>query len=332
MNNKRQYLLEKFKTIIKNKRLIHLYLFETVNNNENTLSFIFDLAYEFLKNDCFIPNLKYLIKKFSYPNFYYLSSSKDLLIKKEQILEMKRYFYQTSLLQTKKVYVINQIENISYEAANSLLYFLENPINNDTLGILITNNHNSVLSTIVSRSQLFYLDFFLITENRKDKTFLLNNNLKDKLDNILNFLLDDRFLKNDNKETENNYYITFKKFFLVFVNNLQKNFSFIHFFLDNKSLLDEKKFINDFLFVITRFFLDLYFFKRKMNFIFPLNLLNTPFFNKLSLEDVNIFLNIFLTIEQKSYVLDSELCFMFLFIEIEKIQKNFLFEERNKNY
>lgn len=180
-------ILEKFKDIIRNKKLNHLYLFESNKSETDKLSFVFDLSYEFLKDDYNSPNLKYLIQNFSYPNFYYLSSNQSLFIKKEQILEMKQYFNQTSLIQSKKVYVINKIEDLSYEAANSLLHFLENPINNDILGILLTNNHNLVLSTIVSRAQFFYLDF-LCLENKKLKTnFGLLSNKKNK--RYFNFII-----------------------------------------------------------------------------------------------------------------------------------------------
>lgn len=99
MINKNE-LLEKFKVIIQNKKLTHLYLIESSNIEEQKL-FMFELVYEFLKNSNCSESLKKLIRTFSYPNFYYLDSY-DKKITKEQILAMQSYFNQTSLIQEKK--------------------------------------------------------------------------------------------------------------------------------------------------------------------------------------------------------------------------------------
>ncbi|MGM1458827.1 MAG: hypothetical protein ABZF75_00225, partial [Columbia Basin potato purple top phytoplasma] len=191
-------LLQKFKIIIKNKKLTHLYLIES-NNDEDKKTFMFELVYDFLKNQNSSGFLnKEHIQTFSYPNFYYLDAN-DTNITKEQILEMKLYFSKTSLVQERKVYVIDGIENISYKASNSLLYFLENPINENNLGILFTRDHYVVLPTILSRAQFFSLDdeynYDLVAKkdlNELDKTFIsiLQKNRKIEIDNYFYDLKD----------------------------------------------------------------------------------------------------------------------------------------------
>jgi DNA polymerase-3 subunit delta' len=320
---KYQYLLEKFKKIIQNNKLTHLYLFESQNNNI-TMSFVLDLVYEFLKDDTLTYNLQYLIKNFSYPNFYYLDSKKDSIITKEQVSEMQKYFHQTSLLQKKKVFIINKTENLSYKAANSLLYFLENPINDNILGILLTQNHNLLLSTIISRSQFFNLDFFFNLENKKNNFLFEEKKKKLQKNDNLNNLINPIFLEKNRKKQK--YNLNFKKFFLIFLNNFNKyDASFINLYWEARFLLTEKKFINDFLFFLINFFLNLYNPKFQKNNFFSEKTLNKYFFNKLSKKQINVFLNIFIQIEQKNYFLDNQLCFLTLLIMIEKKQKEFFY-------
>ncbi|WCA22289.1 hypothetical protein [Candidatus Phytoplasma oryzae] len=334
-----QKLLEKFKNIIKNKKLNHLYLFESnILNDAEQLDFIFNLSYEFLKTEDFSTNLKHLIKNFSYPNFYYLNSEDNSIIKKEKIREMTQYFHYTSLIQNKKVYVINKIEKLSYEASNSLLYFLENPINNNILGILITKNYNLVLPTIISRTQFFNLDFFIkdnSKENHFSKEFLdFSLNKNNKLDHILISLLNKSRIKKIQQKIKPIYYNNFKKFFLTFIKNFEKDFSFTNLFLDAINLLEDNNFFHDFLFIITRFFLDLYYSKIKMDTFFNEEIFNNFFFKKISLEVVNIFLKIFIKIEKQSYFLDYQTIFLSLLIQIDKKHKFFLlyYKKENNNF
>ncbi|MDV3173414.1 MAG: hypothetical protein Q8824_01985 [Candidatus Phytoplasma australasiaticum] len=203
------YLIEYFRMLIRDKKLSHLYLIETTYNTSTKHAFIIDLVYEFLQTDQIKPdNLKKMISENSYPNFYYLRYNKNISVGKEQILEMFNYFTQTSLMQKKKIYVIEDIDKISYNAANSLLYFLENPINENILGILITEDRNLVLPTIVSRAQI--LCWHPCVESSLSDTSDLQ---KDILDKILFNLL-----KEINKQEiyliNKHYLFNLKKIFL----------------------------------------------------------------------------------------------------------------------
>lgn len=78
---------------------------------------------------------------------------KTTTIKKKDILDIQERFSKTKLeLKGKKVYILDGVENSTKEAMNSLLKFLEEP-ESDTLAILISNNPDRLLETIVSRCQ-----------------------------------------------------------------------------------------------------------------------------------------------------------------------------------
>ncbi len=78
-------------------------------------------------------------------------------IKKEDILNIQNVFSYPGIENiNKKIYVIYGIENITKQAANSLLKFLEEPPKN-TYAIFVTKSPNSILETIKSRCQSFNL-------------------------------------------------------------------------------------------------------------------------------------------------------------------------------
>ncbi|GAB2563848.1 DNA polymerase III subunit delta' [Gracilibacillus alcaliphilus] len=74
-------------------------------------------------------------------------------IKKEQILHLQKEFTYTGLESNKKVYIISQADKMTDNASNRLLKFLEEP-SQQTTAILLTENSQSILSTIRSRCQI----------------------------------------------------------------------------------------------------------------------------------------------------------------------------------
>ncbi|MEZ0180069.1 hypothetical protein ['Camptotheca acuminata' phytoplasma] len=302
------YLLEKFKTIIKNKRLNHFYIIEDENNEEQK-KFMFELAYEFLKKENDTPLLKQQITNFSYPNFYYLDANQKN-ITKEDISDMKSYFAQTSLTEEKKVYVINGIENLSYKISNSLLFFLENPISEDHLGILLTRDCNLLLPTILSRAQVFSLK----DENKYNMPQLPKNQEIDALDTAFIFLLKNNFPKEENSA----YYSDFKQFFLFFLDTLPEKDIVAKLFFQSYDLNKIKYFLNDLLSLLMSFFLDLYYYKNNLNVIFPSYLFKKEFYDKLDLNKVLDILDVFIETEQQKIFLEPHFCFISLLIKLEK--------------
>ena len=88
----------------------------------------------------------------NYPDIIKLDGSKAT-IKKEDVLNIESRFEKTAF-ETKgiMIYIINQVENMTLEAVNSVLKFLEEP-ESEIYAFLTTNNVNNVLPTIVSRCQ-----------------------------------------------------------------------------------------------------------------------------------------------------------------------------------
>lgn len=88
----------------------------------------------------------------NYPDIIKLDGSKAT-IKKEDVLNIESRFEKTAF-ETKGVmiYIINLVENMTLEAVNSVLKFLEEP-ESEIYAFLTTNNVNNVLPTIVSRCQ-----------------------------------------------------------------------------------------------------------------------------------------------------------------------------------
>lgn len=78
---------------------------------------------------------------------------KEGTIKKDDVLGIENRFDKTALDNKGiMIYIINLIENMTTEAVNSMLKFLEEP-GTEIYAFLTTNNENNVLPTIISRCQ-----------------------------------------------------------------------------------------------------------------------------------------------------------------------------------
>lgn len=74
-------------------------------------------------------------------------------IKKDDIIKLQEAFNKTGLEEKgKKIYILDHAENATPDALNSLLKFLEEP-SNDMIAILIVEQMERVLPTIISRCQ-----------------------------------------------------------------------------------------------------------------------------------------------------------------------------------
>ena len=91
----------------------------------------------------------------NYPEVKIISPD-GLLIKKQQIIDLQRDFTKVAVEGNRRIYVIRDCEKMRPETANSMLKFLEEP-DNSVVAILMTNNYNNLLSTIISRCQVIKL-------------------------------------------------------------------------------------------------------------------------------------------------------------------------------
>lgn len=196
---------------IKNDKLSHAYLFEN-NNNPNSLDIIYSFVKEIMcprNNSC---EKCSICSRIDNGNFLELKviNPDGLQIKKEQMSDLQEEFSKVSLESNRKVYIINECEKMNLQAANSILKFLEEPVDN-IVAILVTNNINKVLKTIVSRCQLISLN--------KSNYFKCDNSLENVSSILTNSSVDREKFLNDEKIKE--------KYDAVI--------SFIDFYEDNKS-------------------------------------------------------------------------------------------------
>lgn len=149
-----------FKNALESNTLSHAYLLvgEAGTNLLATVKFlaksiICDDKDPFACNNC-ITCLR--VDSDNYPDFIVYDGGKDT-IKKDAISDIESKFEKTAF-ETKgiKIYILNLVENMTLEAVNSVLKFLEEPENN-IYAFLTTNNENLVLPTILSRCQVMHL-------------------------------------------------------------------------------------------------------------------------------------------------------------------------------
>lgn len=102
-----------------------------------------------------------------YPDFKLLEGESES-VKKDSVTSIEDDFSKTPLERDgKMVYVITQIENMTPDAANSILKFLEEP-SEDTYAILTANNESKVLPTIISRCEVFRLRLLPLEQVREE--------------------------------------------------------------------------------------------------------------------------------------------------------------------
>ena len=178
-------------TILENSyeknKLVHAYLFEG-NAGSGTFEMAMYMAMKLLCQDrhnkpCMHCNSCNRILNNSHLNVLVIEPIDDM-IRKEQIEELITEFSMTSLETGPKVAIVKDIDKINNAGGNTLLKFLEEPEKN-IIGFLITENKDKLLSTVVSRCQLyqdinhnitFINDEIKKLSNQYFELFNLNNN------------------------------------------------------------------------------------------------------------------------------------------------------------
>ncbi len=92
----------------------------------------------------------------NYPDFIVIDGSKGR-IKKEEVGSIETQFEKTAF-ESKgiMIYILHLVENMTVEAINSILKFLEEP-ESEIYAFLTTNNESGILPTIISRCQVLRL-------------------------------------------------------------------------------------------------------------------------------------------------------------------------------
>ncbi len=138
----------------------HAFLLET-----NQMQRCYDEVINFLQfincdkysDNCSKCNLCHLIKTCQLPSLVVINPIGNV-IKKEQILDLKRCFQTKATFSTYRMYIIMNAQFLNASSANTMLKFLEEP-DEQIIGFFITDNKENVIDTIKSRCQI-YLNYY----------------------------------------------------------------------------------------------------------------------------------------------------------------------------
>lgn len=144
-----------------NNRLSHAYLFYG-ENGVGKKEMAYDLACLLYcpNGGCLECQVCQSIMNNQHMNVEYIGIDENkTMISKEQITSLQEEFSKTSLIEGSRVYIVDGIDTASMAAQNSLLKFIEEPINNtQTIGIFLATDSSNVVSTILSRCALIHFE------------------------------------------------------------------------------------------------------------------------------------------------------------------------------
>ena len=167
---------------ISNNHISHAYLIDE-NNCVNALNFVMSFVKDILCLNKDVNEREVICKRVddgNYPEIKIIEPD-GLFIKKQQILDLQKEFSMAAIEGNMRIYIIKDAEKMRSETANSMLKFLEEP-DNDIVAILMTNNYNNLLSTIISRCQIIRLANESFS-NDTDEVFLIAINFIKNIEN-----------------------------------------------------------------------------------------------------------------------------------------------------
>lgn len=201
-------LYHMLKNAIINNKISHAYLFDS-NGNSDT----FDIVMSFVKNIVLFDNgISFdstIVKRIDDGNYLDVVCIEPdgLWIKKNQIIDLQREFNKRAIEGKRKIYIVKSAEKMNVQTSNSILKFLEEPVD-DIVAILIVDNINLVLPTIISRCQVIKLNKKVFSDFSVDNFRYLFNSSKylnfsdDKvsefISNVIEFI---KFIENNGLDT-----------------------------------------------------------------------------------------------------------------------------------
>lgn len=144
-------LKEKISALHLNQQLSHAYLLEKAD--VNVAVWMAQLVYCHSNNACGECRSCRRIGERNHPDVHIIEPDGQA-IKIDQIRELKREAAMKSVEGGRKVYIIAGADKLNVQAANALLKFIEEPIQ-DSLVILTADKRDVLLPTILSRVQVF---------------------------------------------------------------------------------------------------------------------------------------------------------------------------------
>jgi len=188
LENYQPIVLKVFRNSFHKNRLAHAYLFSGMKGTfkletAKLIAKTFFCANKINEKPCEQCVSCKRIDSQNHPDFHIVEPD-GLSIKKAQIQALQEEFSKSGVESKKKVYIIDQADKMTVNAANSLLKFLEEPPS-ETLAILTTNQVQQILPTIMSRCQLIK---FLTLSTEQFKQQLMENGISKQNANILSQL------------------------------------------------------------------------------------------------------------------------------------------------
>jgi len=137
-----------------NGRLSHAYLFYgEEGTGKKEMAFALAALHYCPNGGCLECDVCKTVLSGNHMNVDYIGIAEDKkLISKDQISSLQEEFSKTSLVEGTRIYIVDGIDTATSAAQNSLLKFIEEPINKTpTVGIFIAKDLSNVVSTIQSR-------------------------------------------------------------------------------------------------------------------------------------------------------------------------------------
>lgn len=158
--------------------------FEEINNEftnkKNSHSYIFYTNDFFSCQQDVLSLVKKLFKTHNLnliqSDFVTISRNEKKQILKDDMLELKNFFQNTSYINDYRVYLVEEAHKLNSSSANLILKFLEEPMDG-VIAFFITDNLDAVLPTIKSRCQIVNIFYKIEDKSNTNNYELLENNL-----------------------------------------------------------------------------------------------------------------------------------------------------------
>jgi DNA polymerase III subunit delta' len=186
-------ILTVFSKIVRHNRLAHAYLFVGPKQSGKKTAALqiakfLNCAQPFEDNFCGKCSSCLKIHNQSHPDMYDLWSNEDS-IKIEDIRKITERTQMRAHEAKKKVFILNNVENLTLESGNALLKTLEEPAANSLL-ILTTSLPEKILGTIRSRCQILY--FYACRPQQLEKEVMADYHQSPEIAHFLAYCYEDR--------------------------------------------------------------------------------------------------------------------------------------------
>jgi len=171
---------------IESNNISHAYMF-CGNNMEllSKLALVFAASINCLDNGCGDCIICRNTKRGVYPNILIVEPEGNIL-RIEEIARLQKFMNLSSYNPGKKICVIKESELMNQEAANRLLKTLEDPPDDDSIFILLTEDISIILPTVVSRCLVYSWNFKFDEDTQRKADFeVMEKYLNEGIKNII---------------------------------------------------------------------------------------------------------------------------------------------------